>query len=75
MAAALGIKEIQPGVNGELKVVYDLGSGKTATLAIHSDLQKRQVTGASVSRLLVLLYRNTDVCITNTCSYSTRTSP
>lgn len=49
MTTVLGIKTIQPGTNGELKVVYDLGSGKSATLAIYSDVHKRQVSGASVS--------------------------
>ncbi|KAK9898607.1 hypothetical protein P389DRAFT_167128 [Cystobasidium minutum MCA 4210] len=48
MSAVLGIKAVQPGTNGELKVVYDLGSGKTATLAIYSDVNKRQITGAAL---------------------------
>lgn len=48
MTTVLGIKTIQPGTNGELKVVYDLGNGKTATLAIYSDAHKRKLTGASV---------------------------
>lgn len=55
MGAVLGIKAVQPGTNGELKVVYDLGSGKTATLAIYSDVHKRQVTGATVSTRLYWL--------------------
>lgn len=49
MTTVLGIKAVQPGLNGELRVVYDLGSGKTATLAIYSDVRRRHLTGASVS--------------------------
>lgn len=45
----LGIKSVQPCPNGELRVTYDLGSGKMATLAIYSDVQKRCLTGAAVS--------------------------
>lgn len=49
MASVLGIKAIQPCPHGELRVVYDLGAGKAATLAIYSDVQKRCLIGASVS--------------------------
>lgn len=51
MSAVLGIKAIQPCPHGELRVIYDLGGDKTATLAIYSDVQKRVLTGASVSDL------------------------
>lgn len=51
MSAVLGIKAIQPCPHGELRVIYDLGGDKTATLAIYSDVQKRILTGASVSAL------------------------
>lgn len=45
----LGIKEVQPCPNGELRVLYDLSGGKTATLAIYSDVQQRRLKGARVS--------------------------
>ena len=34
--------------NGELRIVYDLRSGKTATLAIYSNVAERKMSGAKV---------------------------
>ena len=58
MSAVLGIKAVQPCPHGELRVIYDLGADKTATLAIYSDVQKRVLTGASVG--LLHLYEQKD---------------
>lgn len=48
LQSTLGIKQIQPMPNGELRILYNLNEGKTATLAIYSDVERRRVTGAKV---------------------------
>jgi hypothetical protein len=40
--------------NGEQRIIYSLSEGKTATLAIYSDVERRRVTGAKVSLLCIM---------------------
>lgn len=51
VSSVLGIKAIQPGLDGEMKVVFDLGNGKSAILSIQSDVRQRRIIGASVSNV------------------------
>lgn len=48
LRSIIGVKAVEPHVNGELRILYDLSDGRTATLAIFNDTKQRKLLRAKV---------------------------
>ena len=48
LKSIIGVKAVEPHANGELRILYDLSNGRSATLAIYNDTLQRKLLGAKV---------------------------